>query len=516
MRTHDAGMSNTVRLPTATAPRGPIVGPERAAAEVVLAAHHGVPDAIVVGSGPNGLAAAITLARAGRSVVVYEGQATIGGGMRSAELTLPGFVHDVCSTIQGTSVASPFFAGLDLAGHGVELVHPPAPLAHPLDDGRVAMLERSVSATAAGLGADGRAYRRLLGPLVREADRIIPLVLGPLLRLPAHPIAAARFGLPAIRSSVGLARSRFCDEPARALLTGLSAHSMVALDRPTTAAFGLVLAITAHAHGWPLVRGGTGHLADALAAELRSLGGTIVTGQRVASLDELPPARAILFDTTPRALVAIAGDRLHGRYRRRLAGFRYGPGAFKVDWALDGPIPWRAPGITRAGTVHLGGTMDEIVAAENEVARGRHPDRPFVLLVQASLFDETRAPADSHTGWAYCHVPNGSTVDMTERIEAQVERFAPGFRDRILARAMSGPADLEAYDPNYVGGDINAGIQDLRQLITRPVARVDPYSTPARGVYLCSSSTPPGGGVHGMSGVFAARSALRREFGIRT
>jgi phytoene dehydrogenase-like protein len=471
------------------------------------------PDAVVIGSGPNGLAAAITLARAGRSVVVYEGRATVGGGMRSAELTLPGFVHDVCSTIQGTSVASPFFQGLDQAGLGIELVHPGAPLAHPLDDGRVAVLERSVPATAAGLGVDGRAYRRLFGPRGREGDRLVPLVLGLMLRPPAHPLAAARFGLVALRSSLGLARSRFRDEPARALLAGLSAHSMVALDRPTTAAFGLVLGITAHAYGWPLVRGGTQQLADALAAELRSLGGTIVTGQWVGSLGELPPARAILFDTAPQALVAISGDRIQGRYRRRLEGFRFGPGAFKVDWALDGPIPWRAPGVDRAGTVHIGGTMSEVAAAEQEVARGGHPDRPFVILVQGSLFDGTRAPEGKHTGWAYCHVPNGSTVDMTDRIEAQVERFAPGFRDRILARATSGPADLEAYDPNYVGGDINGGIQDLRQLITRPVARLDPYSTPIRGLYLCSSSTPPGGGVHGMSGVWAARSALRREFG---
>jgi phytoene dehydrogenase-like protein len=290
---------------------------------------------------------------------------------------------------------------------------------------------------------------------------------------------------------------------------------MLALDRPTTAAFGLVLAITAHAHGWPLVRGGTRRLADALAAELRSLGGTIVTGQEVTSLDELPPARAILFDTSPRALVTIAGPRIVGRYRAGLAAFRYGPGVFKVDWALDGPIPWRSPAVARAGTVHLGGTLDEIVAAEGEVARGRHPARPFVILVQASLFDPTRAPEGRHTGWAYCHVPNGSSVDMTGRIEAQVERFAPGFRDRILARATAGPADLEASNPNDVGGDINGGIEDLRQLFTRPVARLDPYSTPARGIYLCSASTPPGGGVHGMSGYFAARSALRREFGIR-
>ena len=481
-----------------------------------VTAHANVPDAIVVGSGPNGLAAAITLARAGRSVVVYEGRDTIGGGMRSAELTLPGFVHDVCASIVGMSIASPFLGRLALARLDVDLVDPSAPLAHPLDDGRVAFLERSVAATAAGLGRDGRAYRALLGPLVRDADRILPFVLGPLLRLPAHPVAVGRFAVPAIKSSVSLARTRFRDEPARALLAGLSAHSMLAPDRPATAAFGLVLAITAHAHGWPLVRGGTGRLADSLAAELRSLGGSIVTGRWITSLDELPHARVILLDTSPRALVSIAGDRIRGRYRARLAGFRHGPGVFKVDWALDGPIPWRSPAVARAGTVHLGGSLEEIASAEGDVGRGRHPARPFVILVQASLFDPSRAPDGRHTGWAYCHVPNGSSVDMTERIEAQVERFAPGFRDRILARATTGPLDLEASNPNDVGGDINGGIEDLRQLLTRPVARIDPYSTPARGIYLCSASTPPGGGLHGMSGHLAARSALRREFGIRT
>jgi phytoene dehydrogenase-like protein len=474
------------------------------------------PDAVVVGSGPNGLAAAITLARAGRSVVVYEGAETVGGGMRSAELTLPGYVHDVCSTVQGTSVASPFFAGLDLAQYGVELVHPPIPLAHPLDDGRVALLERSVEATAAGLGVDGPAYKRLLGPLVRDADETLPFILGPSLRVPRHPLALARFGLPALWPAATLARRRFRDDPARALFAGLCTHSMLALDRVATSSFGLVLAMTAHAFGWPVVRGGTQRLADALAAELRALGGEIITGHPVTTLDDLPAARAILFDTTPRALVAIAGPRLQGRYRRRLAGFRYGPGVVKVDWALDRPIPWRAEGATRAGTVHVGGTLAEIAAAETEVARGGHPQRPFVIVVQASRFDPSRTPEGKHTGWAYCHVPNGSTMDMSDRIEAQIERFAPGFRELILARSVRLPADLEHENPNYVGGDINSGIEDIRQLFTRPVARLDPYSTPARGIYLCSSSTPPGGGVHGMCGVWAARSALRREFGRRS
>ena len=473
------------------------------------------PDAIVVGSGPNGLAAAITLARAGKSVVVYEGHATVGGGMRSAELTLPGFVHDVCSAVQGTSTASPFFRDLDLGRFGLELIDPPAPLAHVLDGGRVAVLERSVAGTAAGLGIDGPAYRRLMGPLVRDADAVMDLVLGPIFRVPRHPLAAARFGLPALRSAVGLARARFQGDEARALLAGVGAHSMLRLERPLTASFGLVLAITAHAYGWPVVRGGTGQLAEALAAELRSLGGEIVTGHSVTAFSDLPAARAVLFDTTPRALAAIAGERLPGGYRRRLEGFRYGPGVVKVDWALSDPIPWTAEGARRAGTVHLGGTLDEIRASEAEVAAGRHPERPFVIVVQQSRFDASRAPDGRHTGWAYCHVPSGSTVDMTGRIEAQLERFAPGFRETILGRSVRLPADMQAYNPNYVGGDINAGIEDLRQLFTRPVARLDPYSTPTRGIYLCSSSTPPGGGVHGMCGVWAARSALRREFGSR-
>ncbi len=470
------------------------------------------PDAVVVGSGPNGLAAAITLAQAGRSVVVYEGAETIGGGMRSAELTLPGIVHDVCSTIQGTSLASPFFRALDLPSLGVELLHPEAPVAHPLDDGRVALLERSVGTTAAGLGVDADRYRHLMAPLVRDADKLMPFVLGPFNPFPRHPLAAARFGFPALRSARGLAGS-FHDELAPALMTGLSGHAMVPLGQLLTSAFGLVLGISAHAYGWPVVRGGTQVMADAMAAKLRALGGEIATGRPIASIDELPAARAILFDTTPRALVAIAGKRLPDRYRRRLEDFRYGAGIFKVDWALDGPIPWRTESVGRAGTVHLGGTWREIAAAEHDVTNGRHSERPFVILVQASRADPSRAPDGKETGWAYCHVPNGSTEDMTERIEAQVERFAPGFRDRILARAVRSPADLEHDNPNYVGGDINGGIQDWRQLFTRPVAKLDPYATPTRGLYLCSSSTPPGGGVHGMCGVWAARSALRREFG---
>jgi phytoene dehydrogenase-like protein len=472
-------------------------------------------DAIVVGSGPNGLAAAITLARAGRSVHVYEAAATIGGGTRTEDLTLPGFRHDVCSTILPLTLASPFFRSIDLAARGIEIVQADAPVGHALDGGRAAVIERSVDETAANLGPDGRAWRRLFGPLVADADKLGAELLRPVMHVPRHPLALGRFGLPALLSASGLARVAFREEPARALLAGLSAHSMVDLHRPLSASFGLVLGLYAHAVGWPMIRGGSAALADGLAAELRSLGGTIETGRPIASLAELPPARVVILDTTPRAAVAIAGDRLPARTRRSYERFRYGSGVFKVDWALDGPIPWRADGLRRAATLHLGGTIGEIAAAERTVARGGHPDRPFVLCVQYSPWDDSRAPAGKTTAWAYCHVPAGSTVDMTGRIEAQLERFAPGFHDRILARATRGPAQLEADNPNYVGGDINAGIEDIRQLVFRPGPLLDPYWTGAPGLYLCSSSTPPGGGVHGMSGYLAARSALRREFGRR-
>jgi phytoene dehydrogenase-like protein len=470
------------------------------------------PDAVVVGAGPNGLAAAITIARAGRSVVVYEAAPTPGGGARSAELTLPGFSHDPCSAIHPTALASPFLRSLDLARLGVEWIHSPAPLAHPLDGGRAAVLELSVAETASKLGPDERAWRRTYGPLVRAADGLVPELMGPVVHLPHHPLALARLGLPGLRSASGFGRSTFKGEEARALFAGLAAHSMVALDRPLTASFGLAFGLFGHAFGWPMARGGSQRITDALVAALHELGGEIVTDHRVGSIEELPPARAVLFDVTPRQLVAIAGDRLSAAYRRRLEGYRYGPGAFKIDWALSGPVPWLADGPRRAATLHLGGTLDEIVAAEADVAAGRHPDRPFVLFVQQTPFDPSRAPAGWHTAWAYCHVPNGSTVDMTGRIEDQVERYAPGFRDLILARSVRDPAALEAYDENYVGGDINGGLQDWRQLIFRPIPRLDPYATGARGIYLCSSSTPPGGGVHGMSGHLAARSALRNEF----
>jgi phytoene dehydrogenase-like protein len=465
----------------------------------------------VVGAGPNGLAAAITLARAGRSVRVHEAADEPGGGTRTMDVTLPGFHHDICSTILPLTLASPFFRTVDLAAHGVEVVHPDVPVAHPLDGGRSAVLERSMTATAAGLGGtDGRAWRRLFGPLVRDAEALGDELLRPVVHVPRHPLALARFGLPALRSTEGLARGRFRDEPARALFAGISAHSMLRLDRPLSASFGLVLALYAHAVGWPMMRGGAAAITRALVAELTAAGGEVVTGHRVDSLAALPPARAVFFDVTPRQLVAMAGDRLSPGMRRHAERFRFGPGVFKIDWALDGPVPWTAEGPRRAATVHLGGTLDEIAAGEADVAAGRHPDRPYVLFVQYAPWDTSRAPAGKTTAWAYCHVPAGSDVDMTARIEAQVERFAPGFRDLVLARAVHGPAAMEAHNPNVVGGDINGGVQDIRQLIFRPWPAIDPYRV-GEGLYLCSSSTPPGGGVHGMSGYWAARSALRHE-----
>jgi phytoene dehydrogenase-like protein len=472
-----------------------------------------LPDAIVVGAGPNGLAAAIALARAGRSVRVLEAEATVGGGSRSAELTLPGFIHDVCSAVHPHPLASPFLRQLPLDRHGLELVHPEIALAHPFDDGTAVILDRSLATTAASIGgADGRAYERMLAPLVRDAEKLLPAIFGPLLQLPRHPLALARFGALGLLLPVdGLARRLFDGPRGRALLAGIAAHSMLRMDERPTAAVALVLALTAHAVGWPVARGGSQRVADALADHVRSLGGEVETGRRVENVDELGDPRTIMLDVTPRQVLAMAGHRLPSYYRRELRRFRYGPGVFKLDWALDGPIPWRAPECARAGTVHVGGTLEEIAASEAAVVAGRIPERPYVLLAQQSACDPTRAPAGQHTGWAYCHVPSGSPEHMTERIEAQIERFAPGFRDRILARSAIGPAALERYDANYIGGDINGGRQDLRQLFTRPVIRPVPYATPDRRIYICSSSTPPGGGVHGMCGYHAARAALRRS-----
>jgi phytoene dehydrogenase-like protein len=468
----------------------------------------GTYDAVIVGSGPNGLAAAVELARNGRSVAVLEAEQTVGGGARSAQLTLPGFVHDLGSAIHPLGYASPFFRQLPLEEHGLEWVHPPAPLAHPFDDGTAAVLERSVEETAASLGPDARAYERLMKGVTEDTPRLASYFVGSP-RLFRHPVALAASAARALRPARALAEGAFVGEEARGLFAGNAAHSFLALEMSPSALFGLVLGTLGHAFGWPFPKGGSQRIADALTSYLTSLGGEVYTGVRVGSVEEVPKTRAVLFDVTPRQLLDIAGEHFTDRYRRALKDYRYGPGVFKVDFALDGPIPWEAAGCLRAGTVHLGGTLEEVAAGEAAVWRGEHPERPFVLLAQQSLFDETRAPEGKHTVWAYCHVPNGSAFDMTGRIEAQIERFAPGFEERILAKNAMGPADLERQNANLVGGDINGGVPDLRQLFTRPVLKPNPYATSAKGLFVCSSSTPPGGGVHGMSGYLAARVALR-------
>jgi phytoene dehydrogenase-like protein len=466
-------------------------------------------DAVVIGSGPNGLAAAITVARAGRSVRVFEAQPTIGGATRSQALTEPGYIHDVCSTVHALAALSPFLKMLPLSSHGFELVHPPAPFAHPFDDGTAVVVERSVEKTAAALGGtDGSAYRGLVAPLAARGADLMEAVLGPVgVR---HPLLMARFGLTAIRSAASVASGRFRDERTRALLAGAAAHSMVPLDYASTAGYGLGLIVAAHAAGWPAARGGSQQFANALASYLRSLGGEIVTDTRVDSLAQLPASRLVLADVTPRQFIRLAGDGVPAGYRRRMARYRYGPGVFKMDWALNAPVPWRARECARAGTIHLGGSFAEIAEGERAAWEGRLHDKPYVLLVQPSVCDSTRAPAGKHTLWAYCHVPNGSTADMSLRIEDQIERFAPGFRDCVIARHAMGPAEMERRNANLVGGDIGGGACDLAQMFFRPVFSLKPYATPIKNVYLCSSSTPPGVGVHGMCGHYAARAALKR------
>ena len=458
--------------------------------------------AVVVGSGPNGLAAAITLARAGVAVRVIEGAAAPGGGCRTAELMLPGFHHDVCSSVHPMLVASPFFT----QRAGPRLCEPEVQWAHPLDDGSAGAVVRSVTETAASLGADGARYARLVAPSVRHADEVVAALLAPLRSVPPMPVM--RFGAWGVLPSTAIA-ARYRTPAARALVAGAAAHAMLPLSAPLTGAYALLFSTLAHAHGWPVVEGGSARIVESLIAELTSLGGDVDTGRWVRSLDELPAAPAVLLDVTPRQLLAMAGDRLAARERRALEGFRYGPGVCKVDWALSGPVPWTAEACSRAGTVHVGGTLEEVAVSESDVAAGRHPERPFCIVAQPGAADPTRAPVGKATLWAYCHVPNGSTVDMTERIEAQIERFAPGFRDLILARATRTADGFEAYNPNDVGGDIGGGAATLRQTLFRPTVRWDPYRTTIPGVYLCSASTPPGGGVHGMCGAHAAETVLR-------
>ena len=465
-------------------------------------------DAVVVGSGPNGLAAAIVLAAAGLRTLIREAATTAGGGLRSEALTLPGFSHDVCSAVHPLARSSPFFRSLPLAAQGLTWVNPPAALAHPFDGGSAALLEPSTEAATAGLGAGRGPWRSLHEPFVRRWETLAGDVLAPPLRIPRHPVLMARFGLKALRSATALATSALPGTAARALFAGNAAHSFLPLDAAGTAAFGLLLGIAGHAVGWPIARGGSQRIADALVAHFRSLGGEVVTGAPVERLEEIEPARIVMLDLTPRQVVRIAGHRLPSRYRRALERYRYGAAAFKVDWALDGPVPWQAAECAQAATVHLGGTLEELAASEAAHARGEVHPRPFVLFAQPTLFDPSRAPPGKHVAWAYCHVPNGWTGDATDLIERQVERFAPGFRERVLSRSVLGPAQLERRNANLVGGDINGGMMDLRQVFARPVARPLPYATPLRGVYLCSASTPPGGGVHGMGGFHAARAAL--------
>jgi phytoene dehydrogenase-like protein len=464
-------------------------------------------DAIVVGAGPNGLAAGIELSRNGQSVLLIEANNTLGGGVRSDELTLPGFIHDVCSTSYPLVVGSPFLSSLPLHEFGLEWVSPELIMAHPLDDGTAAEMYQSVEKTASLLGVDADAYRATMEPFVSRADDIAPDILAPL-KIPRHPITMARFGLKGIQPVTTYAGRVFKTDHARSLLSGISAHSFLKLNTPLTTAIGLVLGVYGHRHNWPFVRGGAQNLTDAMAGYFTSLGGEIQTGWKVENVDELPTTRATLLNVTPRQVLQMTGDRLTGMYRRSLQRFKYNPGVFKVDWAVSDPVPWTAEAARRAGTVHLGGTMRELAISEDLTNRGLHAEKPFVLLTQPSLFDDTRAPEGKHTVWAYCHVPNGSTVDMTERIEQQIERFAPGFRETILARSVRFTADLEAENPNCIGGEIQGGKQDIWQHFTRPAPRWSPYRTPAKGIYICSASTPPGGGVHGMSGYHAARAAL--------
>lgn len=467
-------------------------------------------DAVVVGSGPNGLSAGITLQQQGLSVLVVEGKESIGGGLRSAELTLPGFIHDICSAIHPMAAGSPFFNTLPLRDHGLEFIDPAICAAHPFDNGEAAVLLKSLEHTAANLNSDAVAYKKLIGPLVLSWPAIVKDVLGPL-RIPQHPAVYAKFGLDAILSAHTIAK-RFSTTKAKGLWGGMAAHALLPLTNLSTAAIAMVLTTVGHLHGWPIPKGGSQQIANALASYFLSIGGKISTNFYVGSLDQLPHAKVILFDVSPKQLLEIAGHKFSSFYKWQLKRYRYGMGVFKMDWALDGQIPFTAEECRRAGTVHLGNSFEEIARTEEMTWRGQHADRPFVLLAQQSLFDPSRAPAGKHTAWAYCHVPNGSTNDMSEAVEKQIERFAPGFRDRILSKHVFNSNQLEEYNPNYIGGDINGGAIDIFQLFTRPALRRSPYRTSMKGMYICSASSPPGGGVHGMCGYNAAKRALRDIF----
>lgn len=470
-------------------------------------------DAIVVGSGPNGLAAAITMQQAGLSVLLVEAKHEIGGGLRSAELTLPNFVHDVCSAIHPMAAASPFFKKLPLQQHGLQFIYPTIPVAHPFDDGSAAALYTSVEETAKHLGEDEISYLKLMSRFAMDWPFLAADVLAPL-RFPKHPGAMMRFGIKALQSAKNLSK-RFHSKQATGLWAGMAAHSMQLLSNATTSAIGLVLMACAHTSGWPMAKGGSKAIANAVASYFISLGGTIQTDLYINSLSQLPSSHAVLFDVTPKQLLEIAGHKFSSFYKSQLKRYRYGMGVFKIDWALDGPIPFTAQECRGAGTIHLGNTWEEIEASEKLTAEGKHVEKPFLLLAQQSLFDDSRAPAGNHTAWAYCHVPNNSDADLTMQIEKQVERFAPGFKERIIGRHTINAAQMEDYNPNYIGGDINGGVLDARQLFTRPALRLSPYRTSAKGIYVCSSSTPPGGGVHGMCGYHAARRALKDVFNLQ-
>lgn len=467
-------------------------------------------DAVVVGSGPNGLAAAIRLQQEGLSVLVIEGKDTIGGGMRTAELTLPGFKHDICSAVHPTALASPFLSSLPLHEHGLEYILPDIDCAHPFDDGTSAHLERSVLNTARILGADESTYHKLFQPITSYWDKIAPDVLAPL-SFPKYPMDMARFGFSALQPATWLAK-KYQTKEAKGLWAGMAAHSLQPLSNWATSGIGLVLTTAGHLGGWPIPRGGSQAIANSMGSYFESIGGKIGTNFYVRSLDQLPPVKAVLFDLTPKQLLEIAGHKFSPLYKWQLNRYRYGMGVFKIDWALDGPVPFTSDVCNRAGTVHLGGTFEEIVHSEHEISKGRNVEKPFVLFAQQSRFDTTRAPKGKHTAWAYCHVPNGSIEDRTANIENQIERFAPGFKDLILAKHKMNTQDMQAYNPNYIGGDINGGIIDIGQLFTRPALRWSPYRTSAKGLYICSSSTPPGGGVHGMCGYHAAEQVIKDLF----